>query len=356
MSSKTKNVLVVGAGPAGVSAAYFLRKLDKEERFSVDLVERLSNGKYQRYHDMCGEGVSSQLFVDIKPLKPKGLEERIHLVREYWPGDVSIESKMDGYIINRSCFLESIIDEFVSEGGSYQIGNVNLISQRRDYIKVKINNGFKKYDYVVAADGPNSLIRNSLGLAARSKLFFQYVVKKEPDSGVLKFYYDEKYHGDYLWEFPHEDNVKIGFPADASVKPVIKDDILLKQSKYICYGGIERYVSGNILLVGDAAGQTNVLTKGGIRNAMNAGRLAAESIIQDNPLLYEYRWRGSPFSNQIFSQAFSILKGMSNNDLEKHVEPLRGGYNMLSYFKSLLFYREYRALYKAYMLSNKFGW
>ena len=60
------NVLVVGAGPAGVSAAYFIKQYDKNDLIDVDLVERLNWGKYQQFHDMCGEAISKNLIDELE--------------------------------------------------------------------------------------------------------------------------------------------------------------------------------------------------------------------------------------------------------------------------------------------------
>ncbi|MEM0466923.1 MAG: NAD(P)/FAD-dependent oxidoreductase [Candidatus Thermoplasmatota archaeon] len=355
---KEKKVLVVGAGPAGVSAAYFLKKLDRDNRFIVELVDRLPSDKYRIYHDMCGECVNKELFNEMKPLKPEGIVEEICLTREYWPGGICIESRMDGYLIDRSLFLESIIDAFVKEGGVFRIRRVTGVSLGGKTVKVGFDDAYRRYDYVVGADGATSLIRRYLGLTGKTRLFYQYIVRKKPDHGVLELHYDERYRGDYLWVFPHGDDTKIGYPADTPPDKNMfkKDDIMVRQARCICYGGIDRYVVGNILLVGDAAGHTNPVTKGGIRPGMNAGRLAAVAILKGDPLLYERRWRVSPFADPVFSQAFQVLEGMSNYELERHIEPFREGYGLLSYLKGLLFYRRYRVLYRAYVSSNRYGW
>ena len=77
------DVLVVGAGPAGSSAAFFSKFLDEDDKREVCLIERLDNQKYLNYHEMCGEGVSDDLFSDISPIKPSCILEKIRKVREY---------------------------------------------------------------------------------------------------------------------------------------------------------------------------------------------------------------------------------------------------------------------------------
>lgn len=353
---KNYKVLVVGAGPAGTSTAFFLKHFDKNNIFNVDLIERLPSDKFSRYHDMCGEAISNDLLKEIHPLQPEGLTEKIHTIQEHWPGDIDIKTKMNGHLINRIIFLQSIAEKFQKNGGNYKLGTVFSLNQKKDQVKVKINETSEIYDYVIGADGPNSLIRKVLGLKAKQKLFMQYIVDKQPNSGTLTFNYDEKYNGDYMWEFPHGENVKIGFPASSNPPPLINNKIMLKQSKYISYGGLQHYTIGRVLLVGDAAAQTNAITKGGIRSAMIAGKIAAESVVNNNPLLYEQRWLQTNFSSKVFLKAFERLQNMSNSELEKHMKPYAKEVSIFSTIKILLFYKKYLPLYKAYALANKAGW
>lgn len=353
MESKKRRILVVGAGPAGVSAAYFLKHYDA--LLDVELVERLTEKKYQVYHDMCGEAVSQTLFKDISPLRPKGIVGEIHSMREYWPGNITITTKLTGRLIDRNMFLKSIVKEFLDLGGKYTTGSVSCFEQGSKDVKVKINDETRNFDYVIAADGPNSLIRKILGVPAKTNLFTQYIVDQAAQSGVLVFKYDEKYLGDYLWEFPHEGKVKIGYPAIFKPEKLPKN-ILTKQSKYICYGGLPQYVFNNILLIGDAAGQTNAITKGGIHNAMVAGRHAAEAIAKNNPEEYNKKWKASPLSLNLYLEIYEKLQSMKNEELTAHILPFQRGYSVAAYIKSNIFFRKYLKFYRAYYLANIHGW
>jgi len=352
------DVLVVGAGPAGCSAAFFLKLLDEDNKRKVVLLERLGNQKHTHYHDMCGEGISEDLFNDISPIKPSCIIEKIRKVREYWPGDIEIETAMKGYIIDRPLFLRGIIDQYVEVCGKYtQNSLVDFVEKERE-IKVKMKDGeIIKTKYLIAADGANSSIRKKLGIEGRVKPLIQYVVDKEPEHDTLTFEYDEKWEGDYKWIFPHGETTKIGFPfLKHRDREKIEGTILAKQTRMVGFGGIENNVRGNILLVGDAACYSNPLTKGGIRPGMVSGKMAAEAITNDNPLEYREKWNQSDFASPLFLQAFNRLKGMDNHELARHMKPFRKGFNVFSTIKSLIFYREYLEIYKAYDLSNKVGW
>ncbi|TRZ49678.1 MAG: NAD(P)/FAD-dependent oxidoreductase [Dehalococcoidia bacterium] len=348
----------MGGGPAGCCAAFFSKLLDKDNKREVVLLERLADRKFSQYHDMCGEGVNEDLFSDISPIKSSCILEKIRKVREYWPGDIEIETSMDGYIIDRPLFLNGIIDQYVKIGGQYIQNSLVDFVNKEGEIKVKLSDGgFVKTKYLIAADGANSLIRKKLGIKGRIKPFIQYVVDEEPEHDTLTFEYDEKWKGDYKWVFPHGETTKVGLPfLKYSDREKIEGKILAKQTRMIGFGGIENNVHGNTLLVGDAACHSNAITKGGIRPGMVSGKMAAEAVINDNPLEYDEKWKKSGFSSLIFLQAFNSLNEMDNRELARHMKPFRKGFSFFSTIKSLLFYREYLEIYKAYDLSNRVGW
>jgi len=352
------DVLVVGAGPAGSSAAFFSELLDEDDKHEVCLIERLDNQKYLNYHEMCGEGVSADLFRDISPIKPSCIIEKIRKVREYWPGDIEIKTTMNGYIIDRPLFLKGIVDQYIKLGGKYIQNSFVDFIEKEGEIKVKLSDGeFVKTKYLIAADGANSLIRKKLGIKGRVKPFIQYVVDKEPEHDTLIFEYDEKWKGDYKWEFPHGETTKVGFPfLKHSDSEEIEGTILAKQTRMVGFGGVENNVHGNILMVGDAACHSNPLTKGGIRPGMVSGKMAAEAIINDNPLEYDKKWKKSDFASPLFLKAFNMLKEMDNHELARHIRPFRKGFNVFSTIKSVMFHRKYLEIYKAYYLSNRVGW
>lgn len=355
-------ILVVGAGPAGVVCSYFIKKFDIENKFEVELIDRLNKKKYDIYHDCCGEVISRSIINEIKPLKPKGLNGKINKIIEHWPGYIDIETKMDGLLIDRSKFFLSIIDKFEKIDGKFHNKSLIDFNQKNNKIKVKFKNGIITYDYVVAADGANSQMRKKLGIFGRKKNFIQYIVDKETNPEILEFFYDEKYEGDYKWIFPHEGKTKIGFPLISGKTFLPKEKILKKQARAIGYGGVDKYVKGNILLIGDAACQTNPITKGGIRPGMIAGKMAADAIINSNIEKYEIEWKKTDFSLDLFLKSFEKIKKMDNESLRKHIEPFCN-VNLDSKFqryklnfKLLVKYSKYLDIYESYNLSNKVGW
>lgn len=346
-------ILVVGAGPAGCSAAFFLKKFSSEPT-QVLLIERLSEKSYLIYHDMCGEVTSESTLKEFH-FKPRGVIKHINKIREFYPKNIVIETKIRGYLLNRSEFLMSIIKKFEELGGVFMRGRVENFSQRANYVKVRFNNKLQKFDYLIAADGPNSEIRKKLGAGGKFMFVLQYIVKKKPEN-VLKFYYDEQYCGDYKWEFPHEDDTKIGFPLNVKDKEYLpREQIQVKQCRAIAFGGLQKYSYGRILLVGDAACQANPLTKAGIRQAIVAGKLAAKAIIEGKPTNYDSYWKNSDLANPIFGEAYEMLKKMSNKELTDHIKPFTTNSKLISAIQILL-RPKYWKLYQAYEKTLQFGW
>ncbi|MBN2251378.1 MAG: NAD(P)/FAD-dependent oxidoreductase [Candidatus Altiarchaeota archaeon] len=345
-----KNVLVIGAGLAGTSTAFFLKLLDRNGDVNVDLIEMQRSSSYSKYHRMCGEAISAKTFEELAPLKPTNVIEKIKFIEEFYPGDISFKSDVEGYIINRPLFLQAIIKEFEDLGGNFENKKaVNLVNGRNKVLVKFLNNELRRYDYVIAADGANSVIQNSFGLHVGAiRKFIQYVVDEEPEHSTLKFFYNKSYQGDYKWIFPNGSTTKIGYPIISGKVPnlEINAKVIEKQARCIRFGLMKKYVFGRTLVVGDAACQINPLTKGGIRPAMNSGKMAAEAILLGNLRLYENKCKKSVFSSEIFYVAFNRLKEMSDNEL----------FELAVSYKSGEFPRKYKNLLMAFKLSEEFGW
>jgi len=130
---------------------------------------------------------------------------------------------------------------------------------------------------------------------------------------VTEVYFDPLYVGGYGWRFPKGDtaNVGVGLRRDSPLSPraalahllarleIPRRDVLGYSGGLIpCGGPLPRTRVGNVLLVGDAAGQTHPITGAGIAAAclcgQMAGRAAAQAALSgDLSRLdeYEREWR-----------------------------------------------------------------
>jgi flavin-dependent dehydrogenase len=132
-----------------------------------------------------------------------------------------------------------------------------------------------------------------------------------------EIYFRKEWFGGYGWIFPKKSyaHVGIGVKTDANAfsstvnkllnefiveleqKGKIKKRPRSKTGGLIPVGGPVESVKGNVLLVGDAAGQTHPITGGGVPQAIIcgkiAGKIAANAVQKKKDLLKEYdkKWR-----------------------------------------------------------------
>lgn len=341
-----RSVLVVGAGPAGVSAAFYLKKLDTNGDLNVVLIERLENEGYHKYHRMCGEGISKMAFEELPGIMPCGVIEKIDVIRDVYPDGAEYEVKLPGYLINRSVFLEKIKQDFVKLGGNFENECFAGMERVGKAQKVRLGSGKKLFDYIVGADGVGSTVRKAAGIGeGAKKTFVQYVVEGETEHNVIKFFYNQKYNGNYKWVFPNGDVTKIGFPLSETVNPEKElgtKQVIEKHARVIGYGGIKSQCSGRVLLIGDAAFQTNPITKGGIRAAMVAGRYAAEAIALGKPENYDAKWKKSGYNGDLYTPIFERLERMSNNELSEMAKKIDE--------------TRYLSFSRVFSLCHKYGW
>lgn len=348
------DVVVVGAGPGGCSAGFFMKRLRPD--MSVLIVERLDERRYDKYHRMCGEAISSLAFRELNPIKPTRVLNRIRFAEEIWPGGLRITSRANGYIIDRSAFLRDIVNEFKEMGGQLAIDSLKGVTSFGDGFELDFASGERvRCGSLIAADGAFSKVRRELFSEEPPEVVSarQYLLENEMPGDVIRFHYGSRYGGGYRWEFPYGSMTKVGFPAGTDVMDRESQE---HHSRCIPVGGLRRVVLGNACLVGDAAAQANPLTFGGIRIAMVAGRKAAESVAVGELGRYQKWWNASRFSSPIFMEAYNTLMGMSEDKMRESMLPFRRGYGPLSYARAYLGHPEFRDLYRAYRWTSKYGW
>jgi digeranylgeranylglycerophospholipid reductase len=356
------DIVIVGAGPAGTSAAYFSKLIDENYSKNILLLESLTTKKFIRYHHMCGEVVSKYIEKDMQKIDISNfIVNKIDRFIEFWGNKVKIQNHLAGYVIDRPMFLLNLIDKFKKMNGKFLTDKLTYFKEKEKKIELKLeNNGIIKTKYLIIATGPKKPQGNVSNINGEvfCSLLYQILVENYPlKKNCVEFYYDEKYKENYKWIFPCGELVKIGVPFEnkSELEKYNEYKIIRKDVKPVCCGILEYYNHNNILLVGDAAFQNNPLTKGGIRNAINAGRMAAESLIRyDDPSKYDFIWKNSKFFNHPYLIASKKLRNMKNEELIYHSKPLK--YYPFSLPLLLTKYRAYLPLYKTYISSGKFGW
>ena len=215
-----------------------------------------------------------------------------------------------GYILDRTIFDRDLAI-IAGNYGARIITNskaYKLIRKSDREIEVKfIHNQDKisvRTNLVVGADGVESLVGRWAGLKTNLSLkdidvCKQYTLTQtQQDENICKFYFGNNIApGGYIWVFPKSSssaNVGIGVAGNkmSSVNlNILLDNFVRNNFKApnvirTIYGALPtsgtlpKIVTDNVLLVGDAARQTNPLTGGGIAQAFVGARLASETIFE----------------------------------------------------------------------------
>lgn len=299
------DVIVVGAGPGGSMAA----KTAAEEGLDVLLIE-----KRQQIGDpvRCAEGVNKEYLKDFIKPDPVWISAEVKGSRIFSPDGTMIEMGEDlaggevGYVLERKIFDRMLAQKAAQAGADVMVKTraVGLLKDR-DFIcgikAVHMGNSCEiKSDIVIGADGIESKVGRWAGIDTTLKpkdmcTCAQYLMTGiDFDPNYCQFYLgNEIAPSGYIWVFPKGNNtanVGIGITGDKSGKRraiTLLDDFVEKHFPdgkiiEIIIGGVpvsgpdvKTFASG-LLLVGDAAHQSDPVTGGGIITAMRAGKIAGK--------------------------------------------------------------------------------
>ena len=348
---RSVNILVVGAGLSGSMFARELSRLDPN--LDILLVDRLADGRFDRYHRICGEAVSDRAFKELS-MEPRNVRNRIVRAREKWPGDIVIEEKAEGYILDRPAFLHSLHDDI---DGKVDFEQSSLHSLRKEGVAIiaDTSSGAIRCSKVIGADGAFSTVRKHLSSQRprRTIAVKQFVVDEPSEEGVIEFTYGQRYDGGYSWRFPCGGMSNLGFPRGCGDTPA---NVVEENARYIPIGHVDPLPMSDVLLLGDAAAMVNPLSFGGIRVAMLSAQKAAQAIADGDTSLYRRWWNGSGFNNGSFWDAYMVSKGWDDQRMTRFMEDFRGGYGISGLAKAMLRGGEGRMVAKAFMQSFRYGW
>ncbi|MEA1937253.1 MAG: NAD(P)/FAD-dependent oxidoreductase [Patescibacteria group bacterium] len=281
------DVIIVGAGPAGLSCAEVLAKGGK----SVLVLEKNSEVGPK----ICAGGIT----VKVKEeglLSLQNVDKTFCSIKLYFSNICRKLNSSDSFVatINRGKLGKIMLEKAVRNGAEVKTGTE--VKEIKDD-SVVANGQEIKYNYLIGADGSNSLVRKFLGLKTK-KLFvtLQYTIPQNTQKfEEMECFFDSKLPGGYFWIFPHQDCAIVGcgyYPKFLKRKRIdlkkhfkewlknqqIKTDGLKLESFPINFD-YQGYQFGNKFLIGDAGGFASGLTGEGIYFAMISGREVAKKII-----------------------------------------------------------------------------
>ncbi len=306
------DVIIIGAGPAGSTAAYTLAK----SGISCAVIEQKKTpGKPV----CCGEAVSEASLKAAGLLHGSYVDRKINGFRIFFPNNKHFFVNSPGYIINRDKFDQYLFALAVKNGANTFLSHKAGTIKRTDTgFEVLTNKGSFACKYLIGADGPESLVdalffnnRAVLAQAAQYKLPKTNYHYNSTD--YLDFYYDTLSNY-YFWIFEKTREINAGglVKNKEVLIEFIKKHVPGGDFKYkgFCRGSIpisgikDKIFSQNAFLIGDAAGLTNPVTFAGIYTAILSAKICAYSIYgevkmgkKESPALYEKAVRKQYFAS-----------------------------------------------------------
>lgn len=302
------DVVVVGGGPAGATAAHELARLGR----SVLLLDRAGRVK------PCGGAIPPRLIKDFE-IPDELLVAKARCARMIAPSNHRVDIPIDnGFVgmVNRDQFDEWLRERAQRAGAVRRTGK--FVSLGRDAEGLSVVNYTVRERHaqgeglparvrarcIVGADGARSEVARQGGVpgAERTRHVFAYheILRAPPqaarsadyDESRCDVYYQGRFSPDfYGWVFPHGDTLSVGtgsadkgFSLRGSVQRMREAsglagaETLRREGAPIPMKPLPRWDNGrDVVLAGDAAGVVAPASGEGIYYAMVGGQLAAEA-------------------------------------------------------------------------------
>ncbi len=311
MTRSVCDVLVVGAGPAGASAALAAASAGAR----VTVVDRRGTiGSPVQ----CAEYIPALLLREVPACAP-ALVQRVSAMRTFVRGEPAGELPAPGCTVDRDRF-DRLLAAAAERAGARLLTATAAQRCDGDGVALKRRAGetfVLRPQVVVGADGPRSTVGRWAGLVNRRLVpAVQARVRLLQPLEATEVYLHPDTPAGYAWLFPKQGSANVGvgfvptmggrrlgralaaFLAELEHHGRIAGPVLSRQAGWIPVEPLDRTVRGRLLLAGDAAGQTHPVTGAGIFSAVTcgamAGRWAAKAALEGDPGLlegYEEEWR-----------------------------------------------------------------
>jgi len=292
--SRLYDCIIVGAGPAGASAAYHLAK----QGHAVLIIEKESLPRYKP----CGGGVApiiQEWFdFDFSP----AISLKVTGSRYTWQqGDaleVSLDQRQPLWMVRREVFDQFLVQQGQKQGADLKENTlVTGVEPQMDKILVQTRHGSTfQGRYLIAADGGRGPLATWLGFKKRKRILAGALETEVsiPDQRDQRIHFEfGMVQPGYLWNFPKADGYSLGIGAfskrgSQNLRQILADyaglfDVDLKEAPHwghpiSLWNGDQTLHTDRALLAGEAACVVDPFTAEGIRPAIFSGIKAAAAI------------------------------------------------------------------------------
>ena len=287
--------IIVGAGPAGGTAAYHLAK----RGHSVLVLEKESLPRYKP----CGGGVSPVIAewfdFDFDP----AISVKVNTIRYTWKMGDPVEAKLNTpqpiWMVRRDIFDHFLIQQAQKQGAELRDHTeVKGIEFHTDHWQVNTATGSVTARYLIAADGAKGPMAKWLGFKDRKRRLGAALEAEAPakvENTCLAHFEFGMVKNGYIWNFPKADGYSIGIGTfrggeAQDFKSILSEygtlfGVDIKACKQyghpLClWDGNQKLHTQNAILAGEAACVVDPMTAEGIRPAIFSGLKASVAIDQ----------------------------------------------------------------------------
>jgi flavin-dependent dehydrogenase len=266
----------------------------------------------------CGGGITGRALQLVRAaLHPAAVPSvRIHaatFTHQSSAARVELSGDSLGYpplvVACRREFDEALLSAAIAAGAEHQPVRVTGVKSSATGWTIETRHGATEAEWIVGADGANSLVRRRVTRAfAREELSIAtgYFIQGRSSRDIVVSFEDEP--AGYLWSFPRPDHLAVGIcaQADQSSSSALAAQVDRWIARNLVPGGsLERYswpipslgeqalarersAGPGWILIGDAAGLVDPITREGIYFALRSADIAADALIGGTRVEGEY--------------------------------------------------------------------
>lgn len=318
-ATETFDVVVIGGGPSGATAANDLARQGR----SVCLLDRAGRIK------PCGGAIPPKLIEEFE-IPESLLVARVNSARMISPAHTAVDMPIEGGfvgMVDRESFDEWLRLRAAAAGADLRRGKFDRIARDSDGVAVVHYHENStprqvRARAVIGADGAMSAVaKQCIPGADRIRYVAAYheIVRSPPDRDGTRceVHYDGRVSPDfYGWVFPHGDTTSVGVGSARRGFSLRRATQRLRQSARlegavtlrregapIPLRPLKRWDDGRgVILAGDAAGVVAPASGEGIYYAMLSGQLAAQALL-------EFLRHGKPAALRLARRAFLRAHG-----------------------------------------------